>query len=90
VFKYRVSLWYEPVIAKREITKETDKSVFWDDFTRSGARELKTSQYHKWFDTWEEAHCCAMEYAQARVDSLRRQLEVAKGLLGNVKGMKEE
>lgn len=88
MIKYRTSLFYSPTIEKRKITRETDKSVFWTTGPKSERRELKETEYQCWFDTWKEAHCCAMEHAQARVDSLRRQLEVAKGTLGNVKDMK--
>lgn len=88
MIKYRVELLFNPRIEKKEVERETEKSVFWT--TKNGFKERasKTSKYYMWFDTWEEAHKTLLHLVQGRVSSLRLQLEKAKGTLGNVKGMK--
>ena len=88
MIKYRVELLFTPKIEKREVERETEKSVFWT--TKSGFKErsLKNTTYYRWFDTWEEGHKLILHLAQERVNSLRLQLDTAKGTLGNIKGMK--
>lgn len=88
----------ESKITAVEIIKETEKQVHilveWEDSWSKKKhsrvyRELKESQYHHWHDTWEEAHAYLMEQANRHVESIRLNLERAKGALGNIKGMKK-
>jgi hypothetical protein len=84
---------FESPIEEVEVVKETKKSVWvkregWAKGTESIDRCHKRASWHNYFDTWEEAHAFLMDKAQREVDSLRRQLELAKGKLGNIKGMK--
>jgi len=75
-----------------EVEHETEKCVFVRREGSAGTsvdRHAKHSQGYDFFDTWEEAHAKAMEFAQRRVDSARFQLEQARGHLGNIKGMKK-
>lgn len=91
--KYKIKpRWNEANILEREITRETDKCVFYMD-TYFGSpqetRENKVSDYGSWYDTWEEAHAALLESAQSVVVHARRRLEEANGFLGNVKGMQK-
>lgn len=87
MIKYRVEFMFGTTIEKKEIDRETEKSVFWT--TKSGFKErsLKITPYHRWFDTWEEAHYLALTRAKTTMDSLRSQLETAEGRLKNIKNM---
>lgn len=48
----------------------------------------KQAAYASYFKTWEEAHSSLMRKAEDRLHSARRQLELAQGVYGKVKGMK--
>lgn len=51
---YRI-MSYSTKIEEREIVKVTDKSVFYLNSRGREDRELKCSNYYKWFDTREDA-----------------------------------
>lgn len=51
---YRI-LSYSTEVEEREIIKVTDKSVFYITSRGREDRELKCSNYYKWFNTREEA-----------------------------------
>ena len=83
--KYVVRLgpWMpEAKITPVEIEKETEVSVW-----VNGHRNAKRSEWDNYYDTWQEAKDALQNRAQQQVDSLRLQLERAKGALGNIKGM---
>jgi hypothetical protein len=91
LIKYKASYHWEPRIIGVEITRETKSSVFFLSKTPKGSEltERKFTTYHRYFDTFEEAKAFLAETYQRKVDSKRRELEVAKSYLGNVKGMKD-
>jgi multidrug efflux pump subunit AcrA (membrane-fusion protein) len=72
----------EAKITQVEVERETDISVW-----INGHRNAKRSEWNNYYDTWEEAKAALQAKAQSQVDSLRLQLERAKGALGNIKGM---
>ena len=76
----------EPV----EVVRHTAKFVIFpkDEFWNKERKEAKRSDWSNYFETWEEAYDYALTKAQAKVDSLRLQLQKANGTLGNIKGMK--
>ena len=72
-----------------EVVRETKKQVVlpansWGKETS----ENKVSNWTNWHETWEEAHAFLVSKAEREVESLRLQLEQAKGRLGQIKGMK--
>ena len=78
-------------IKKMEVEKETTKCIWIKGHSGSKAvRSNKHSGYENYFDTWQEAHKYILELAEKKVESIRYQLNQANGLLGNIKGMKEE
>ena len=81
------------LIEEREITRETDKMVFFMESrgTRGQveSRSMKDSGREKWHETWEAAHAYLMERAEQNVLAARRALQQAQDKLGNVKGMKK-
>jgi len=87
MIKYRTEEWSrrpEPKIIKVECERETDMCI-WEN----GRKHLKRSAYYNYFDTWKEAYDHILKLAKDRVVSARLQLDSAKGLLGNIKGLKE-
>jgi len=66
--KYR-TYFNEPKIEAVEITKETDKSVFFGK-----EREQKRSSYQNWHDSFEDAKTFLLEAAKAELC----QIEVRK------------
>ena len=70
-----------------EVLRETDKQVV-ILVGKTERRENKVSDWSSWHDTWEDAHAFLIAEAENKVDSLRLQLEQAKGTLGQIKGMK--
>ena len=92
MIKYRTN-YGNTKIDKVDVLRETPKFVVIQTKNFTGStredRESKSSSYHNYFDTWEEAHNHILNKAQRTVDSLRLRLESAKGELGNIKGLKE-
>jgi len=88
MIKYKTEEWRgEPSarILKIEFERETDKCVW-----IGNNRHLKITENERYFDTWEEAHEYILDLAKDKVNNVKVQLDRAKGLLGNIKGMKEE
>jgi len=72
-----------------EVLRTTDKQVVLPSPSKGGEeRQAKETDWYTWHETWEAAHARLVSDAQAKVDGLRKKLEVANGALGNAKGMK--
>jgi hypothetical protein len=83
MIKYKVT-WTGKIL-QEEVERETEKFVV----LKNGNREGKSTAWESWFDSWEDAHLFLVENAQKKVDDIRRGLEIAKGHLGNIKGMRK-
>lgn len=83
---YTTNHWRTTIDAK-EVERYTEGSV-WPKGAYKGRRQARTSQYEQWWPTWEEAHNHLMQRAEAKVNSLRSQLQHANGELGNIKGLR--
>lgn len=88
---YEASKWNN-YIKEIEVTRTTDKS-YWEN----GRRNLRVTTDIAVFDTWEEAHAWLVEQyegkciaARKRIEYAKKELVRAKGILGNIQGMKEE
>ena len=76
-----------------ECTRETAASVWlpWriggvaEPVEKKAAKEGGSCTYH---DTWEDAHKYLMARAAQKVESARRQLQLAHAFEGNVKGQR--
>ena len=84
---YRTTRWGID-ITQYEVSKETPKTVTFVQ-RYSGkfieATERKEADNHRWFDTWEEAYGFLVERCKSKVDFTRRQLEIDRKLLKQVK-----
>lgn len=67
------------------IEKETEKSVW-----IYGCRANKRSEDINYYDTWDEAKTALLSHQQKYINGTRSTLERAKGVLGNIKGLKEK
>lgn len=79
----RNSTWGK-LIELVEIERETESSVW-----IGGRRNSKISDYHCYFDSFDEAKAHLLEKADEKVIGARRSLELANSHLGNIKGLKE-
>lgn len=84
MIKYRTEFFKIEAI---EVLRETDKQFVVSKFGRE-RRVNKISRWSNWHDTWEEAHVFLVSDAQAKIYSLRTQLDQANGKLAQIKGMK--
>ena len=85
MIKFRTGGWdRNKLIEPIEIDRETDFSVF-----IGKERNAKRSSWHNYFDTWDDAKTFLLEHAESEAASCRRQLEVANGKLGNIRGLKK-
>jgi len=80
-------------IVQVEVLRETTACVYLAPVGRQikdkgERREAKISDFAQYHDTWSDAHTYLMRRAESNVKEARRQLELANGHLGNVKGMK--
>lgn len=69
---------YSVSIEAVEITKETDKTVFFK--VRSGAihSERKQTDYHQWFTTWDQAHNFLVRRTENQIHTIEDRLIGAK------------
>jgi hypothetical protein len=84
MIKYKAEFSWEPRIKKVEVERETAHSVFF-----KGTNERKQTQYHAYFDSFQEAKDYVCGIFEDKVERARRSLEVAKSKYGNAKGLKE-
>lgn len=87
--KYVTGGYGTRLIEEVEVVRETEKQVVILTYSGKERRESKRSDFHNYFDDWQSAKDFILEKAQIEVDRLRRQLEVAKGELGNIKGLRQ-
>lgn len=81
---------YTNRIYKIEVTRKTNSTAF---MSGSNGHEIKRrikSDTCPLFDTFEQAKQWLYDEQEKQVIHLRMQLERAKGLLGNIKGMIEK
>jgi poly(3-hydroxyalkanoate) synthetase len=83
ITKFRTGGFGRQLIEAVEVERETDSSVW-----IKGNRNAKITSYHKYWDSWEEAHAYLLERADRSLQDARRALERAQGEYGNIKGMK--
>ena len=80
-------------IEQVEVLRETAACVFLVPlgFQKNGKterREAKQGDYAQYHDTWVAARAYLLCKAESKVKEVRRQLDIANGQLGNIKGMK--
>ncbi len=83
IVKYRTGGYGKNLIEKIEVDRETEINVWID-----GRRHAKDSLWHKYWDSWEDAHTFLLEKATRSLEGARRSLERAQSEHGNIKGMK--
>ena len=76
-----------------EVLRETAQCVYLAPHRpradgKTERREAKLGDYAQYHDTWVEARAYLLRKAESDVKEARRQLELANGHLGNIKGMK--
>lgn len=88
--KYIISSSYRAEIKVYSCIKETAHYV-WLESKDCKGRVWSSQQRKKGdvFDTWAEAHAELIRRADDALAGARRQLELAQGFAGNVRGMKE-
>ena len=85
MIKFRAGGWGNKLIESVEVDRETDNSIF-----IGKNRNAKRSSYHNYFDTWDDAKAFLLKNAEDEAASCRRQLEVANGKLGNIRGLRNQ
>jgi hypothetical protein len=78
---------YAAQIDAYKCTKET-ASFVWLTGVYSGNSLTQKKKDCDVFDTWEAAHAELTRRAETRLNAARRQLQLAQGFAGNVRGMK--
>ena len=81
--KYKAIHGYYFEIAVVEVDRETESCVW-----VSGRRYPKITAGVSFHDTWDGAHAHISSIAERKVEICRRNLERAKSVAGNVRGMK--
>jgi hypothetical protein len=85
MIKFKTGGYYgKNLIQEVEVEKETEYF-----FYIKGSRVKKEGGYEQYHDTWESAHAYLLKNAEKDVKSIRLNLEMANGYLGNIKGFKK-
>jgi hypothetical protein len=78
---------YAAQIDAYKCAKET-ASFAWLTGVHSDNDITQKKKDHDVYDTWEAAHAELTRRAETRLNAARRQLQLAQGFAGNVRGMK--
>lgn len=81
--KYKTTKWSD-VVTVVEVEKETDQSVWC-----RGCREAKSSLYHQYFDTFEEARKHLIERLEGQIKHARSAIHKAESALGAIRKINE-
>jgi len=86
MIKYRANAMFSTggSVKAIEIDKETKLSVMFD-----GGREQKITECHSWFDSFEEAKRFQINRAKKRIETLDRELSMAKKWLIKINNMED-
>jgi len=76
-------------ITKFEVLRETEYEVVIRGRSHREAYETKRSQYHAWYDTWEDAHKALLQYWRLSKAGYELQLEVCREKLQEIEEMLE-
>ena len=91
--KYRTGRFGDNPIEEIEISKETDKSVWtieeWGGKKRK-SRCLKKSDWHQYWNTWQEAKDFLMDKALKRIDSAKSNVLLAESYLEKIFELRKE
>ena len=80
---YKVSLFINCKISEEEVTRVTEKSVWFEYVSKlSGKtetrRELKSTEYDEWFESYQEARNYVITRLKNKVSSFMKQAEKAQ------------
>ena len=68
---YRVNLFLDATIEEKEVVRVSEKSVWFERIRHDGKtvteRELKSSSYYKWFDTFADADLYIIESLASKI-----------------------
>jgi len=72
-----------------EVSRETDKCMFYPSPSGREVREAKRSDWQNWHDTWDEAHRFLLDEAEQEEKRAMLSLQAAQEKLENIKAMKK-
>lgn len=86
---YKVSTWLAARIEKREILRETEKTVWYKTERGNESQERKQTTDSSYFDSFEEAKEYAQEQAIKKVKLTHDRYLFASKALKEIEGMEE-
>jgi len=87
MIKWKLEKWNDRV-HRIECVSETEKTVLHlGDGRGSPRREHKVSNYHKYFDSWSEAHAALLARLEREAESARNKLASVSASLDRVRAM---
>lgn len=89
MFKTRSSWAGGEMIVPAEVVRTTPHHVVVRSISGHEFRESKSCAYHKYHETWEDAHKHLIEEARTRWDLARRREEAACCKLSDIERMKK-
>ena len=92
-YMYKVSRLYQPEIKKIEVTRFTEKTVWFDDIswndTSIERREAISTEYHKWFHSFVAAKNWIIQLTDRRMDAANKKVLEARAEIERVKNLEE-
>jgi len=77
-------------IRKVSVVRETDKCVFILNRNGDERKELKSTEFHNYFDSFDAAKNFLIQKQSREIDAIKRRLEAEKDKLGQIQGLKIE
>ena len=79
------AIYWAGRIKKHTVVKESEVSIWLE----SGSRELKSTTYQQWFNSFEEAKNHLIQSAEAKVSSLEYQIQSERERTEKIKALRQ-
>lgn len=87
-YMYRTSIYDPAKIRKHEVTKTTDKTVWYVrvySFGKARPRgERREGRHHKWHETFEDARAFLMHSADTKIKQTQKEIEEQRNNIGDL------
>lgn len=77
-----------------EVLRSTENSVWFEETAPSGKKNTRreareTSDWHRWFDTWEQGHAWLVERMARQLEAARNEVTRRENLLVGVQELRK-
>jgi hypothetical protein len=72
-----------------EVTRVTEKTVYYNNSAGREVSERRTTTYYQWHDTFQEAKDYLLEQYGRKIENTKDKLQKLRSVLGQIESLKE-